>query len=137
LTKVMVTSEGFPHMTHHADGRGFPHFYPDVHHLVRGDVHQKSDVAQQGFLQVLMRDDHTTADWNVAPPDDWTRTSFRRNAGFMCRRLLMCSRISLKRSAFFRPPAEGSSMAIEVMCVGPSSDSMYKNCASCPLNWSI
>ena len=26
LTKVMVTSEGLPHMKHHADGRGFPHF---------------------------------------------------------------------------------------------------------------
>ena len=61
LTKVMVTSEGLPHMTHHADGRGFPHFYPQTHLLRRGDVHQKQQVAPQGFLQVLIRDDKSPA----------------------------------------------------------------------------
>jgi hypothetical protein len=51
--KVMVTSEGLPHMSHHADDRGFPHFYPETHLLKRGDVHQKQEVVAAGFLQVL------------------------------------------------------------------------------------
>ena len=80
LTKVMVCSEGWPHLSHHADGRGFPHFYPEVHHLVRGDVHQKGEVANQGFLQVLMRGDRAAEDWRTSPPEDWTRTSYRRTA---------------------------------------------------------
>ena len=28
-TKVQVTAEGYPHTKHHADDRGFPHFYPE------------------------------------------------------------------------------------------------------------
>ncbi|WP_197443922.1 DUF1549 domain-containing protein [Maioricimonas rarisocia] len=78
--KVQVTSEGFQHMKHHADGRGFPHFYPETYHLERGDVQQKKEVARAGYLQVLMRDDADNADWSVSPPDDWDRTSFRRAA---------------------------------------------------------
>ena len=27
--KVQVTAEGYPHTKHHADDRGFPHFYPE------------------------------------------------------------------------------------------------------------
>lgn len=53
LSTVMVTSEGLPHMKHHADDRGFPHFYPEVHQLRRGDVAQKVSVAQPGVLQIL------------------------------------------------------------------------------------
>lgn len=33
LSTVMVTSEGLPHLSHHADGRGFPHFYPVTYQL--------------------------------------------------------------------------------------------------------
>ncbi len=80
LTKVMVTSEGFPHLPHHADGRGFPHFYPQVHRLQRGDVHQKQEVAQAGYLQVLTSPERTAEDWRRSPPPGWTRTSFRRAA---------------------------------------------------------
>ncbi|MEM7012707.1 MAG: DUF1549 and DUF1553 domain-containing protein, partial [Verrucomicrobiota bacterium] len=79
LTKVQVTSEGFPPTKHHADGRGFPHFYPETYHLNRGDATQKGDVAKQGFLQVLMRNDKATPDWQIAPPDGW-RTSYRRTS---------------------------------------------------------
>lgn len=67
LTKVLVTSEGLPKMTHHADGRGFPHFYPEVHHLKRGDVHQKGDAARMGFLQVMMPANAKVDRWAVQP----------------------------------------------------------------------
>jgi hypothetical protein len=77
-TKVMVSSEGFPHMSHHADGRGFPHFYPKTFVLNRGDPNQKLDEAVPGFLQALMPAGQGPANWNVAPPEGWTRTSFRR-----------------------------------------------------------
>ncbi len=76
--KVMVTSEGLPHMSHHADDRGFPHFYPETHLLKRGDVHQKQEAVSAGFLRVLAPEGKEFADWQVTPPDGWTRTSFRR-----------------------------------------------------------
>jgi hypothetical protein len=74
--RVQVTSEGFPHMKHHADDRGYPHFYPQTYFLHRGDVNQKRDPADPGFLQVLSRgsDDR----WHVDLPDGWTRTRFAR-----------------------------------------------------------
>ncbi len=77
-SKVLVTSEGYPHLPHHADGRGFPHFYPKTFQLKRGDVNQKGDEAQQSFLQVLMPAGKKIDDWKVAPPSGWERTSFRR-----------------------------------------------------------
>ena len=77
-TKVQVTSEGFKHMKHNADGRGFPHFYPTTHHLERGDVKQKQRVAKPGYLQVLMRNDKRESHWQKKPPKNWKRTSFRR-----------------------------------------------------------
>ena len=77
-TKAMVTSEGFPHMKHHADGRGFPHFYKETHLLDRGDVKQKKEVVTSSFLQVLMRNGKDDSYWKVKPPTGWTRTSFRR-----------------------------------------------------------
>ena len=78
LAKVMVTSEGLPKMSHHADGRGFPHFYPETYILTRGDVHQKQSVATAGFLQVLMPGNSDERSWRVAAPDENSKTSFRR-----------------------------------------------------------
>jgi mono/diheme cytochrome c family protein len=78
--KIQVTSEGFPPTSHHADGRGYPHHYPNTYVLIRGDVHQKQDVAQPGYLSVLMRNGRELETWHVEPPQDWTRTSFRRAA---------------------------------------------------------
>ena len=78
LAKVMVSSEGHPHMKHHADGRGYPHFYPQTHLLNRGDVNQKKEVVSQSFLQVLMPAGKKPSDWTVAAPDGWKQTSFRR-----------------------------------------------------------
>jgi hypothetical protein len=80
FAKAMISSEGFPHMKHHADGRGYPHFYPTTHILKRGDPNQKSEEATQNFLQVLMPVGTTADNWNVEQPTDWTRTSFRRAA---------------------------------------------------------
>jgi len=78
LAKVMVSSEGYPHMSHHADGRGYPHFYPQVSFLNRGDVHQKKETVSQSFLQVLMPAGKTVAAWKIDAPAGWNRTSFRR-----------------------------------------------------------
>ncbi len=78
MAKVMVSSEGLPKMSHHADGRGFPHFYPQTYVLTRGDVHQKQAVATAGFLQVLTPDMTDVATWHVARPTEDSRTSFRR-----------------------------------------------------------
>jgi hypothetical protein len=78
LTTVQVTSEGFPHMKHHADDRGFPHFYPETHFLTRGDVNRKEEIVEPGFLQVLTDSGRNESDWTVNPPKDWTRTSFNR-----------------------------------------------------------
>lgn len=85
LTKVMVTSEGLKPIPHHADDRGFPHFYPDVHFLKRGDSQQKQGVASTGFLQVLMTADEREKHWQVAA-EAGARTSFRRRAlaDWMC-----------------------------------------------------
>jgi hypothetical protein len=79
-TKVQVTSEGFPHMKHHADDRGFPHFYPKTYFLQRGDPNQKRGVATAGFLQVLERNGKDESCWRLTPPPGWKRTSFRRAA---------------------------------------------------------
>jgi hypothetical protein len=76
--KVQVSSEGVPPTKHHADDRGFPHFYKETYFLQRGDVHQKKGVATPGFLQVLERNSASESTWRVAPPPGWTRTRFRR-----------------------------------------------------------
>ncbi|HET6879616.1 MAG TPA: DUF1549 domain-containing protein, partial [Pirellulales bacterium] len=72
LRKVLVASEGLPHLPHHADDRGFPHFYPETYFLRRGDVNQKGDVATQDFLPVLMREGEDGGRWR--------ETAFAREA---------------------------------------------------------
>jgi len=76
--KVQVTADGFPHTKHHADDRGFPHFYPKTFVLNRGDVNQKKAEAEPSFLRVLMRDGKRASYWRAEPPKGWTRSSFRR-----------------------------------------------------------
>lgn len=78
LATVQVTSEGYPHMKHHADDRGFPHFYPETYVLARGDVHQKQEVATPGYLSVLMRPGTDVSTWAKTRPDGWERTRFTR-----------------------------------------------------------
>lgn len=55
FAKALISSEGRPHLPHHADDRGYPHFYPETYLLKRGDVHQKSERVAPGFLTVLSR----------------------------------------------------------------------------------
>ena len=62
LTKVLVTTEGEPHLPHHADDRGYPHFYPETHLLRRGDVEQKVQVMKPGFPKVFTRNDDSSTD---------------------------------------------------------------------------
>jgi mono/diheme cytochrome c family protein len=76
-TTVLVDTEGLPHLKHHADDRGYPHFYEQTYYLNRGDVHQKQEPVSTGFLQVLMPADDD-ARWPANLPEAWTRTSFQR-----------------------------------------------------------
>ncbi len=78
--KVQVTSEGLPHMPHHADGRGYPHFYEQTYFLSRGDVNRKDGVAPPGFLQVLTDSGADADHWAVAPPRDKPQSTYRRAA---------------------------------------------------------
>jgi hypothetical protein len=79
VTKVLVTTEGLKPLKHHADDRGFPHFYKDTYVLARGDVNKKQGVAAQGFIQVLMRAPEQEKRWIAdAPPG--SRTPGRRAA---------------------------------------------------------
>ncbi|MEC9092305.1 MAG: DUF1549 and DUF1553 domain-containing protein, partial [Planctomycetota bacterium] len=75
-TRVMVSSEGLKPLKHHADGRKFPHFYPQTYYLKRGDPSQKQGVARQAFLQVFTKAADISA-WKVNPPLQ-TRLSYRR-----------------------------------------------------------
>ena len=76
-TRIQTCSEGVKPMKHHADDRGFPHFYKETHFLKRGDANQKGEVATSSFLQVLMRGGKTEAAWKSSPPEG-ARTSHRR-----------------------------------------------------------
>jgi len=79
VVTVLVAGENVPKIPHHADGRGYPHFYPETHFLRRGDVHQKEGVAAPGGLQVLLRHPDGFAHWQAAPPEG-ASTSHRRAA---------------------------------------------------------
>ena len=79
-TIVQVTGEGFRPMKNFSDGRGYKHFYENVYHLNRGDVHQKQGVASPGFAQVLMRDGKNYEDWRMQPPAGWTRSDYSRTS---------------------------------------------------------
>ena len=77
--KIQVGSEGLPPVENHADGRGYPHFYPVTHVLSRGDPLQKEQVATQNFLPVLMRNGYDAAHWQEPPPEN-SPTSYRRRS---------------------------------------------------------
>ncbi len=77
-TKIQVTSEGYPFPRHNSNGNGYPHFYEQTHFLKRGDVSQKEEPANPGFLKILMPKDGEANRWLASPPQGWDRTSFRR-----------------------------------------------------------
>ncbi len=74
-TSVLVCAEGYKPLVMHSQG---PPFLEETHFLKRGDTNQKQAVAQQGFLQVLMRgaDDKR---WTWAPPPGAQYTGRRRS----------------------------------------------------------
>ncbi len=81
-TMVMIAGEGVKPIPHHADGRGFPHFYKETHHLDRGDVTKKREVATQGFLQVATLAGNSSDKWLNAAPQAVKnpKLSYRRTA---------------------------------------------------------
>ncbi|MCY3005361.1 MAG: PSD1 and planctomycete cytochrome C domain-containing protein [Planctomycetota bacterium] len=80
-TNVLVTTEGEPHLPHHADDRGYPHFYPETHLLRRGDVDQKGAAVSPGVPKVFLRDSNAHADltWADSAKTN-SKSSYRRAA---------------------------------------------------------
>ena len=66
-TKVQVTAEGYPHTKHHADDRGFPHFYPKTFVLRRGDVSQKLGEATRSAAASWRPAGKDLTHWKVEP----------------------------------------------------------------------
>jgi hypothetical protein len=79
LTRVLVTSDGLKPLKHHADERGFPHFYKETYQLARGDVNRKQGIAKPGFLEALMRGSEGESRWSSAAPPG-ARSPHRRAA---------------------------------------------------------
>jgi hypothetical protein len=80
-TKVLVASEGLPRLPHNADGRGFPHFYPETYLLRRGDVGQKVRAVAPGYPRVLHRGGSSATDLEIVlPVDPRPDASYRRAA---------------------------------------------------------
>jgi hypothetical protein len=73
-TTVMVCAEGYAPLVMHSQG---PPFLEQTHILKRGDVNQKSELATQSFLQVLMRSDAQR--WQWQPPSGAQYTGRRRS----------------------------------------------------------
>jgi cytochrome c553 len=74
--KAMICSEGLPAVRLHTQGGDF---LEATHFLNRGDPNQKTGVATQGFLQVLMRNKDEEKHWIVRPPQGW-RTTYQRRS---------------------------------------------------------
>jgi hypothetical protein len=77
LAKVQINSENVPKLEHHANGRGYPHYYETTHLLDRGDVNQKKEAVENGLLQVLNPAGSEASQWAVAKPENAT-TEFTR-----------------------------------------------------------
>ena len=55
--RIMACSDSLPPVWHRSAHKGYPSFYETTHHLDRGDVDQKGEVAEPGFPQVLVRNE--------------------------------------------------------------------------------
>jgi hypothetical protein len=78
LAKVLVAGDDLPRLPHHADDRGYPHFYPETYLLRRGDVEQKVSVVAPGVPQVLQKPSATPdTDSETREPERGTRTRQR------------------------------------------------------------
>ena len=76
---LMVAGENLPKIPHHADDRGYPHFYPETHFLRRGDVALKDGVATPAPPQALVRPAVVRDHWHLPAPEGAT-SSHRRAA---------------------------------------------------------
>ncbi len=76
---AMVTSEGLPILSHHANDRGFPHFYPETFQLRRGDVNQKGEKVDAGVLQVFTSVGSDMQRWKRPSANPEPRLSYRRS----------------------------------------------------------
>ena len=75
--KALISSEGLPAVRLHTQG---PDFLEATHLLLRGDPNQKSEVAEPGFLSVLVDlEEGESPPWIESPPEG-SRTSYRRKA---------------------------------------------------------
>ena len=72
---VLVCAEGYPPLVMHSQGAPF---FEDTHILRRGDTNQKLKVAEQGFLQVLMRGADESR-WKWSPPEGKPYSGRRRS----------------------------------------------------------
>jgi len=79
-TKVMITADGVKPIPHHADDRGFPHYYKQTFHLSRGDANQKKEPATQGFLQIVTNSAAGDAKWLKPLPTEAGAKPQRRTA---------------------------------------------------------
>ncbi len=93
---VLIYSEGVQPLSHHADGRGYPHFYPEVHLLKRGDPKQKQQQMDAGTLQVLPQLPQPSGDavGSSSPPPPRSRlaawiTDPDEGAGFLLARVIV------------------------------------------------
>ena len=80
LTTVLVTTEGEQHLPHHADDRGYPHFYPQTHLLRRGDVAQKVSVVSPGVPEVFLGRSRSKPDLLWTEPKRNPKSSYQRAA---------------------------------------------------------
>ena len=79
--KVQVTAEGYPHTKHHADDRGFPHFYPRRTSCAAATSPRRWARPTPGVLRVLCAAARTRHDWKVEPSSARRPgTSYRRAA---------------------------------------------------------
>lgn len=76
MQKMLVCSEGVPAVRNHTQGEDF---LPQTYFLNRGDPNQKLGVAEQGFLNILMREPNSERLWTTRPPAG-CRTTYRRRA---------------------------------------------------------
>jgi mono/diheme cytochrome c family protein len=77
LQKVLVATEGLPPVKLHTQAES--EFLKETHFLRRGETNQKEAVAQQGFLQVLMKEPENSKSFQTPPPSGW-RTSYQRTS---------------------------------------------------------
>lgn len=75
---VRITSEGVKAVETKADGRGYPHFYPNVYLLRRGDPNNKVEVVTAAPPRLFVRDADASR-WQATAPEG-SKLSYRRTA---------------------------------------------------------